>query len=366
MFWIRARARPCSARVVLSSSPRMTETLPPSTLTLTRGGICSVSVPLGPFTRTPPSTVSTLTPFGIGIGLRPTRDMALPHLAEELAAHRSRPRLAVRQHTLRGGDHRDAEPAAHLGDLVAGDIDPAPRTAHPAQARDQGAPGSVVAHAHHQHVLAVALLHAHLAQIALGGEHLGDRMPQPRGGAHDLGVVRLARVADAGQQVGDRIGHHARVPSYCRNGTPRCASSARPSASLRAVVQTVMFMPVTRSTLSNTISGKMICSRTPSEKLPRPSKALSERPLKSRTRGSETLTSRSKNSHIRSRRSVTVQPTDWPSRSLKLAIDLRAFRITGFCPVMAASSSAAFSSSFGLAVASPRPMLTTILVSLGT
>src|SRR5262245_46998304 len=189
MFWINARARPCSARVVLSSSPRATETLPPSTLTLTRAGIRSVRVPLGPFTRTPPSTGSTLTPLGIGIALRPTRDMALPHLAEELAAHRSRPRLAIRHHALGGGDHGDAQTAAHLGDLVAGDVHPAPRAAHPAQARDQGPPGTVVAHAHHQHVLALALLHAHLAQVALGGQHLRDRMPQPRRGTHDLGVV---------------------------------------------------------------------------------------------------------------------------------------------------------------------------------
>src|ERR1051325_6836871 len=49
----------------------------------------------------------------------------------------------------------------------------------------------------------------------------------------------------------------------------------------------------------------MICSRMPSEKLPRPSKDPGLRPLKSRMRGSVIDTSRSRNSHIRAPRSVT-------------------------------------------------------------
>jgi hypothetical protein len=88
--------------------------------------------------------------------------------------------------------------------------------------------------------------------------------------------------------------------------------------------------------------------------------------LKSRTRGSETLTSRSKNSHMRLPRSVTVQPTGWPARSLKFAIDFRALRVAGFWPVIRASSSLALSSSFGFAAASPMPMFTTIFSRRGT
>src|SRR5213078_3731505 len=49
----------------------------------------------------------------------------------------------------------------------------------------------------------------------------------------------------------------------------------------------------------------MICSRIPSEKLPRPSKERVLRPRKSRIRGSAIETRRSRNSHIRAPRSVT-------------------------------------------------------------
>ena len=55
-----------------------------------------------------------------------------------------------------------------------------------------------------------------------------------------------------------------------------------------------------------------------------------------------------------------------PLRTLKAAIDFFARRVTGFCPVMRASSSAPVSTSLALAVASPRPMLTTTLVIRGT
>src|SRR3712207_8855289 len=40
--------------------------------------------------------------------------------------------------------------------------------------------------------------------------------------------------------------------------------------------------------------------------------------------------SRSRNSHMRSPRSVTLQPIDWPSRSLKPAIESLDFVMIGF------------------------------------
>src|SRR5207237_1068539 len=42
------------------------------------------------------------------------------------------------------------------------------------------------------------------------------------------------------------------------------------------------------------------------------------------------FTSRSTNSYMRVLRSVTLQPIAWPSRTLKVAIDLRALVITAF------------------------------------
>ena len=54
-----------------------------------------------------------------------------------------------------------------------------------------------------------------------------------------------------------------------------------------------------------------------------------------------------------------------PSRSLKFATDLRARRTLGCWPAIAASCSLAASSILASCLASPMPMLTVILVSLG-
>src|SRR5450631_487990 len=93
------------------------------------------------------------------------------------------------------------------------------------------------------------------------------------------------------------------------NGNLNAASSALASASVFAVVAIVMFMPRSVSILSYSISGKMICSLTPMLKLPRPSNERADTPRKSRTRGSAIDTSRSRNSYMRSWRSVTMQPS---------------------------------------------------------
>ena len=69
---------------------------------------------------------------------------------------------------------------------------------------------------------------------------------------------------------------------------------------------------------------------------------------------------------MRAPRRVTMQPIAWPWRSLKLATDLRALRISAFWPAIEASSSAARSSSLAFCVASPSPMFSTTLVTLGT
>ena len=77
-------------------------------------------------------------------------------------------------------------------------------------------------------------------------------------------------------------------------------------------------------------------------------------------------TRRSIISYMRSPRSVTRQPMDMPSRSLKLAMDLRALVIAGRWPLMSARSSTASSSSLALVLASPTPMLRVTLVTRGT
>jgi len=69
---------------------------------------------------------------------------------------------------------------------------------------------------------------------------------------------------------------------------------------------------------------------------------------------------------MRAPRSVTRAPTGMPSRSLKLAIDLRARRTCARWPAIVVSSSTALSSCFASVFASPTPMLSVIFWRRGT
>ena len=69
---------------------------------------------------------------------------------------------------------------------------------------------------------------------------------------------------------------------------------------------------------------------------------------------------------MRAPRRVTRAPTAMPSRSLKLAIDLRARRTCARWPAIVESSSMAASSALASVLASPTPMLSVIFVTLGT
>ena len=68
---------------------------------------------------------------------------------------------------------------------------------------------------------------------------------------------------------------------------------------------------------------------------------------------------------MRASRSVTATPTGISSRSLKLAIDLRARRTFGFWPAIVCSCSVAAWSMFVSCFASPTPMLSVIFTSRG-
>ena len=88
-------------------------------------------------------------------------------------------------------------------------------------------------------------------------------------------------------------------------------------------------------------------------------------PRKSRIRGIAIEISRSRNSHIRARRSVTATPIGIPSRILNAAIDLRARRTLGRCPVIVPSCSVAASSGDAVREPSPIPMFRVIFSTRG-
>src|SRR5690606_10790617 len=111
---------------------------------------------------------------------------------------------------------------------------------------------------------------------------------------------------------------------------------------------------------------KMARSLAAKLEMPRPSNERPDTPRKSPTRGSETLTRRSRNSYIFARRRVTLQPIGQPSRILNEATETRDLVTTGFWPAILAMSATALSRIFLLVAASPTPMLSVIFSRRGT
>ena len=83
-------------------------------------------------------------------------------------------------------------------------------------------------------------------------------------------------------------------------------------------------------------------------------------------RGRAIVTRRSRNSHIRSPRSVVCAPIGIPSRSLNWAMDLRALVTIGFWPVMASRSRMAPSISLAVTGSLAHPHVDDDLDHVGT
>src|SRR5487761_346944 len=80
-----ARANPCRARC--DSFCRVAIKWPSFWSNSIRPGTGTCILPLGPWASIASSVIWTFTPDGSGIGFLPIRDMALPNLAQEFAAH---------------------------------------------------------------------------------------------------------------------------------------------------------------------------------------------------------------------------------------------------------------------------------------
>src|SRR6185312_1556688 len=182
--------------------------------------------------------------------------------------------------------------ATHGGfaQLVAAEVE---LGVHGARTAGQRATGALAGRAGVARQLLQLALRFHLLLVGGGGaQH--DRL---QFGA--LGGVLLDELGPLDVAVDHRGLCHVFLSRYqLRNGKLKASSSALASASVFAVVVMAMSMPRIASTASKSISGKMICSLMPKLKLPRPSKARPETPRKSRTRGSEMLIRRSRNSNI--------------------------------------------------------------------
>src|SRR5262245_34758458 len=313
MLATSARARPCSARTCRSSLERSMTIVPSATRVVRPLGTGWVSLPLGPSARTLAPSTWTFTPCGIGMGSLPMRDIwiPLPHVGEDFAADLLLAGLAIGEHAAGGGEQRHAHPGQDRGDLVVGHVHPPARRGDAHQSGDHLLVGRAVLEVDAQRTLLGVLQHPVVLDEPLVLQELGDAHLELRRRDVHLLVLGVAGVADAGEQIGDRIASHglparfhdaghltlegqlteaqathlelaeiAAGPTaqlapviapraelgrrlrlhderglghgscHSLNGMPRPARSARASSSVGAVVTMMMSMPRTLSTLS--------------------------------------------------------------------------------------------------------------------
>src|SRR5258706_738502 len=209
MFATRTLASPWMPRERRESSMRVTLTTDPETAMASSRGSARESFRRGPSTRTVPSETCTFTPPGTEIGMRPTRDIALPHRTEQLAADALLARLAVHEDAFRRRQHVDAETAADGRDLAGSDVHAEARTRHPLDAGDDRTAALVVAQRDAERPLGrVAVDAGRALEVAFVDQHLGEGLLVARPRHVDGGLARLRTVADPGEHVGDGIGEH--------------------------------------------------------------------------------------------------------------------------------------------------------------
>src|SRR5262249_47764376 len=101
---------------------------------------------------------------------------------------------------------------AHAGEdrpefLVAA-VDPSARLAHAVDLGDEALAIGAIFQVEPQGPGWDGLDFLEVPDVALVAEHPGDSLAQARGGHLDEGALDADRVADPGEHVGDRVGHH--------------------------------------------------------------------------------------------------------------------------------------------------------------
>src|SRR2546426_5422856 len=215
MLAIRARVRPWSARILRSSSGRPMTSTPPSSVAESGDGMGWLSLPFGPSARTTPSPTWTFTPWGIGMGFLPIRDMSgsLPHVGEDFAADLLLACLAIGHHALGRRDERAAHAGEDRRDPVVGDVDPPPRRGHPHEPGDHLLVADAVLEVDAEHVLLLVLEHAEVLDEALLLQQLRDADLELAGGDVALLVLGPAGVADAREERSEE--HTSELQSPC-------------------------------------------------------------------------------------------------------------------------------------------------------
>src|SRR5947199_392932 len=139
--------------------------------------------------------------------------LSLPDRAEYFATDVLAPGVAVDQEPLGGREHAHPEAAEHGRDLLGPHVDAEARPADALEAADHRPPLGVIAQLDAEDRPRARLDDRRAGEVSLGGQHLGEGLLLPRPRHVDGGLARAGGVADAREEVGDRVGQHGRVTS---------------------------------------------------------------------------------------------------------------------------------------------------------
>src|SRR5215467_4265820 len=153
------------------------------------------------------------TPLGSVTGYFAMRDMAvLRDDADHFAAHPGGARLAIGHHALGGRDDGDAQAVHDARQVVAPLVHAQAGRGDPLDLLYHWVAG-VVLQPYFELRLAFLVANRESVDVALVLQHLRDRHLDLRGGNADDGLPDHLGVADAGQHIGNGIGHaHAFNP----------------------------------------------------------------------------------------------------------------------------------------------------------
>src|SRR5439155_5649658 len=137
-----------------------------------------VSLPFGPWTWMADPSIWTFTSLGMGMALRPTRDMraflSLPDVADDLSPHALLGGGPAGHEAAGGGEDVDAQAAVDPGDAVLAAVDAAAGAADPLNVRDHPLHARAVLQVDAQHPLPAVVAHLEVGDIALVLEDAGD------------------------------------------------------------------------------------------------------------------------------------------------------------------------------------------------
>src|SRR3954462_5482082 len=157
-----------------------------------------------------------VTPFGRSTGALAILDMSVSLLtsgydAQDFAALSDRTGLLVRHHALGRRHNHGAHAAENLRQLVLAPVDPQARPTDTLDAVNDRA-SLVILQADEQRRLAAVALGAKIRNVTFVLQYLDDGRLQFRRRHVHFGLASSLGIANARQQVGDRIGHAHSAP----------------------------------------------------------------------------------------------------------------------------------------------------------